>query len=271
MNNGAKPFVKWAGGKGKLLDELTKNLPEFKSYHEPFVGAGALFFRLVSMGKIKRAWVNDSTEELTNAYEVIKDDVTGLINELQSGKYQNDKEIFYKIRAEEPEEDVKRAARFIYLNKTAFNGLYRVNSKGKFNVPFGKYKNPKICDEENLRLVSKALKKATLLNGDFKIVLKHARKNSFVYFDPPYLPLSETSSFTSYTPNNFTKDDQDRLYEVFKKLDSRGCYVMLSNSYHPYTEELYHEFRPETVYAARAISCKADGRGKIKELLVRNW
>lgn len=271
MKNGATPFVKWAGGKKQLLDKLTKDLPDFKTYHEPFVGGGALFFKLYALEKIKTAYLNDSTSVLINAYEVIKTDVEKLINELQSPKYQNNKTTYYKIRADEPQDKIKRVARFLYLNKTAFNGLYRVNSKGGFNVPFGKYKNPKICDEENLRFVSKALKKAKLLNEDFKVVLKYARKGSFVYLDPPYFPLSGKPSFTSYTPNNFSKEDHDRLYEVFKKLDSRGCHVMLSNSYNPYTEGLYHEFKLEIVHATRMISCKAAGRGKIREILVRNW
>ncbi len=271
MNNEAKPFVKWAGGKGQLLNELTKNLPEFKNYHEPFVGGGALFFRLYSMGKIRKAYLNDSNEELMNAYQVIKGDVDSLINELQSGNYQNTKEIYYKIRAEELKDKVKRVARFIYLNKTAYNGLYRVNKKGKFNVPFGGYVNPTICDEKNLKLVSQALQKVELVSEDFSMVLKHAQKVDLVYFDPPYFPLSETSNFTSYTSEGFTKEDQDRLYEVYKHLDSGGRFVMLSNSYHPYTKKLYQEFDLEIVFAGRAISCKADGRGKIRELIIRNW
>ena len=271
MDSKARPFVKWAGGKGRLLNELTKRLPEFKNYYEPFVGGGALFFRLRSMGKIKKAYLNDSNNELMNAYEVIKDDAEGLINELTSEKYQNKKEIYYQIRAEEPEDRVKRVARFIYLNKTAYNGLYRVNKQGKFNVPFGKYKNPLICDEKNLRLVSQTLQKTELFCKDFMIDIKHAQKDDLIYFDPPYLPLSKTSNFTSYTPKGFTTDDQDRLHKAYKQLDSKGCYVMLSNSYHPYTENLYREFESEIVYAGRAISCKADGRGKIRELIVRNW
>jgi len=271
MNTEAKPFVKWAGGKGQLLDELTKNLSEFRNYHEPFVGGGALFFRLDAIGKITNAYLNDSNKDLMNAYKVIKENVDSLIKELTSEKYQNKKEIYYRIRAEEPEDEVKRAARFIYLNKTAYNGLYRVNSKGKFNVPFGKYANPTICDAHNLRLVSHALQKAELFCEDFSMVLKYAQKEDLVYLDPPYFPLTKTANFTGYTPECFTRKDQDRLHEVFKQLDSKGCFVMLSNSYQPYIEGLYQEFKPEIVYAARAISCKAEGRGKIKELLVRNW
>jgi len=271
MNDEAKPFVKWAGGKGKLLNELTKNLPEFKEHHEPFVGGGALFFRLYALGKITKAHLTDSNKDLMNAYKVIKENVDSLIDALSSGKYQNTKEVYYNIRAEEPEDEVKRAARFIYLNKTAYNGLYRVNSKGKFNVPFGKYVNPTICDADNLKLVSRALQKAELFCSDFSIVLQHAKEGDLVYFDPPYFPLTKTANFTSYTPECFSTEDQNRLCEVFKKLNSRGCFVMLSNSYHPYIENLYQEFKPEIVYAARAISCKAKGRGKIKELLVKNW
>ena len=271
MGTKARPFVKWAGGKGRLLNELMKGLPEFENYYEPFVGGGAMFFRLYGMGKIKNAFLNDSNNELMTAYEVIRDDVDSLINELRSGKYQNKKETYYKIRTKEPEDRIRRVARFIYLNKTCFNGLYRVNKQGKFNVPFGKYKNPLICDEKNLRIVSKALKKNELFCEDFMIGLKHAQKDDLVYFDPPYFPLSKTSNFTSYTPEGFTTDDQDRLYKAYKQLDSKGCYVMLSNSYQEYIERLYRKFEHEIVYAGRAISCKADGRGKIRELIVRNW
>ncbi len=267
----AKPFIKWAGGKRQLLDELTKGLPEFENYHEPFIGGGALFFRLEAEDRIKTAYLSDSNDELINVYVAIKSHVSELVEELLSSKYANDEQAYYQMRSSRPETTVKRAARFIYLNKTAFNGLYRVNSKGGFNVPFGRYSNPKILDRENLLLVHRALQKDELYCGDFSVVLKKAREKDLVYLDPPYLPISRTSNFTGYTKNGFSEDDQKRLLNTFKELDSGGCYVMLSNSYTDFVADLYGEFYEETVYASRMINCKADRRGKVKELIVRNW
>lgn len=267
----ARPFVKWAGGKRQLLDELTKGLPSFSNYHEPFIGGGALFFRLEAEDKIKKAYLGDSNEELINAYSVIKNEVFELMAELASPDYANNETAYYKIRASRPTPKVKRAARFIYLNKTAFNGLYRVNSKGGFNVPFGRYTNPNILDSGNLLLVHRALQKDELYCGDFTSVLKNAKKGDFVYFDPPYFPISKTSNFTSYTQNSFSEKDQQRLMKTFKELDTRGAYVMLSNSYNDFIADLYAEFEPEVVHANRMINCKGDKRGKIRELIVRNW
>ena len=267
----AKPFVKWAGGKRQLLDELTKGLPAFNNYHEPFLGGGAMFFRLEAENRLKHAFLSDYNEELVNAYRVIKTSVFELMAELALQKYANEEKAYYKIRAAVPETSVGRAARFVYLNKTAFNGLYRVNSKGGFNVPFGKYDNPKILDSQNLMLVHRALQKDDLYCGDFGIVLKNAKKGDLVYFDPPYAPISKTANFTGYTKNSFVENDQERLFKTFKALDHKGCFVMLSNSYSDYTNDLYAEFEPETVLASRAINCKGDKRGKVKELIVRNW
>ncbi len=267
----AKPFVKWAGGKRQLLDELTRGLPTFDSYHEPFLGGGAFFFHLEGLGLIRKAYLTDSNEELVNAYEVIKSDVGALISQLSSDRYKNEKEAFYAIRANVPKDRIERAARFIYLNRTAFNGLYRVNSQGKFNVPFGKYRNPKILDKENLLLVNRALQKDHLTFSDFEVVLSQAKKGDLVYFDPPYYPLSKTANFTSYTASSFTEKDQQRLHSTFKKLDRMGCYVMLSNSYSDFIAELYAEYKPDVVLANRAINCKPEGRGKIREIIVRNW
>jgi len=249
----AKPFVKWAGGKRQLLDELTKGLPAFNNYHEPFLGGGAMFFRLEAENRLKHAFLSDYNEELVNAYRVIKTSVFELMAELALQKYANEEKAYYKIRAVVPETSVGRAARFVYLNKTAFNGLYRVNSKGGFNVPFGKYDNPKILDGQNLMLVHRALQKDDLYCGDFGIVLKNARKDDLVYFDPPYAPISKTANFTGYTKNSFVENDQERLFKTFKALDHKGCFVMLSNSYSDYTNDLYAEFEPETVLASRAI------------------
>ncbi len=271
MLDEAKPFVKWAGGKRQLFDELILGLPRFENYHEPFLGGGAVFFGLEAKEKIKKAYLSDLNVDLINTYSVIKTDVFGLMAELSSSQYANNEASFYKIRASKPTSRVERAARFIYLNKTAFNGLYRVNSKGEFNVPFGRYSNPKILDSENLLLVHRALQKDELFCGDFTHVLKNAHKGDFVYFDPPYVPISKTSNFTSYTKNSFSEKDQERLMKTFKTLDSRGCYVMLSNSYSDFIADLYSEFEPETILANRMINCKGDKRGKIKELVVKNW
>jgi len=267
----AKPFIKWAGGKRQLLSELTEGLPSFSNYHEPFIGGGALFFRLEAEDKIKKAYLGDSNEELINTYSIIKNEVFELMSELASSRYINNETAYYKIRASKPDSEVERAARFIYLNKTAFNGLYRVNSKGGFNVPFGRYTNPNILDSRNLLLVHRALQKDELYCGDFTFVLKSAKKGDFVYFDPPYFPISKTSNFTSYTQNSFSEKDQQRLMRTFKELDARGAYVMLSNSYSDFIADLYAEFEPEAVHANRMINCKGDKRGKIKELIVRNW
>jgi len=267
----AKPFVKWAGGKRQLLEELTRGLPYFENYHEPFLGSGAMFFRLEAMNRIKRAFLSDSNEELINAYSVIKNEVFELMSELSKPIYSNNEAAYYKIRASKPTSKVERAARFIYLNKTAFNGLYRVNSKGEFNVPFGRYDNPKILDSENLLLVHRALQKDELYCGDFGIVLKNARRGDLVYFDPPYVPISKTSNFTGYTREGFGESEQKRLFRIYKELDARGCFVILSNSYSDIIFDLYAEYELEVVHASRMINCKAEGRGKIRELIVRNW
>ena len=267
----ARPFVKWAGGKRQLLDELTQDLPYFENYHEPFIGGGALFFRLEAMNRIKRAYLSDSNAELINAYSVIKNEVFELMSELASPLYVNDEAAYYKIRASRPKTNVERAARFIYMNKTAFNGLYRVNSSGGFNVPFGRYDNPKILDSQNLMLVHRALQKDELYCGDFTIALKNAKRGDFVYFDPPYFPISKTSNFTGYTKDGFGENEQKKLLKTYKELDSKGCFVLLSNSYSDFISELYAEFEPETVHANRMINCKGNQRGKIKELIVRNW
>lgn len=271
MDSEPKPFVKWAGGKRQLIGTLFENIPEsFSNYHEPFVGGGALYFKLWSEDLIKKAYLNDYNPDLIIAYKTIKERPSELIEELKSGKYRNEKDTFYAIRTSKPVDSTERAARFIYLNKTAFNGLYRVNSKGAFNVPFGKYRNPKICDEENIMLASEALRRATLSTGDFSRVLVNAKPKDFVYFDPPYHPVSKTS-FTSYTKFDFDADDQVRLNEIYIKLDEKNAYVMLSNSTAPLVMDLYSNYRSITVMANRAINCKADRRGPVAELVALNY
>ena len=274
MNNMTepKPFFKWAGGKRQLLNHLLHYSPsKFNNYFEPFLGGGALFFKLSQQNKIKKCYLNDFNKIIVDSYQVVKDNPKELIKELKNGKYKNDKETFLQIRAEEPKNKIKATARFLYLNKTAFNGLYRVNSKDKFNVPFGKYANPTICDEKNILAVSKALQKDELTCGDFEQAVKKAKKGDFVYFDPPYAPLSKTSSFTKYTKDDFNESDQQRLAETFKQLDKKGCFVMLSNSYAPLILDLYKDFNINVVKATRMINCKAEGRGKIEEVIITNY
>lgn len=266
------PFIKWAGGKKQLLEQINKYLPKnFNKYLEPFIGGGALFFYLLP----NKAILIDNNEELINCYRVIQNKIGELIISLK--KHKNEKDYFYKIRSidRNPVEfkklsDVERASRTIYLNKCCFNGLYRVNSKGEFNVPFGKYENPKFCDEQNLLAVNTVLKDVQIINGDFKECLELAEKDDFIYFDPPYQPISTTANFTSYTKENFNKKDQVRLFKVYEELDNRGCKVMLSNSYNDFILDLYKKYDLKTVYARRAINSDASGRGQIKEVLIIN-
>lgn len=274
-NDKAEPFLKWAGGKGQLLKKYEAFFPlTFNNYIEPFLGGGAVFFYLHNTdraGNGKKAILIDSNEELINCYLTIKPDVNRLIKVLNIPKFRNEEDVYYKIRAEEPKNKLERAARTIYLNKTCFNGLYRVNSQNKFNVPFGRYKNPMICNSEKLRAVSLALKNAEILHGDFERCLDFAKRGDFIYFDPPYQPLSRTSSFTSYTKNSFDEGDQKKLCKVFEKLDGQKCKVMLSNSDTPFIRKLYKKFKIETVFAKRAINCNGSGRGEITELVILNY
>ncbi|MDD5639205.1 MAG: DNA adenine methylase [Candidatus Pacebacteria bacterium] len=275
-----KPFVKWVGGKRQLLEQFKiMNLypperfnPLIGRYFEPFVGGGAVFFDLLP----RRAFLSDLNIELVITYNVIKNDVDSLISSLK--RYKNEKEYFLKIRAKKVENlsDIEIASRFIYLNRTCFNGLYRVNSKGEFNVPFAGNKNPLICDETNLRRVSKTLKHVEIRNQDYKIVLKKARKGDFIYFDPPYYPLTKTSSFTSYTKETFLDKEQIELRDVFVELTNRGCFVMLSNSDTSFINKIYSEVKNKKikinkVYAGRAINSNASKRGKILEVLITNY
>ncbi len=273
-----KPFVKWVGGKRQLLTQFRlMNLyppenfdPKTGKYFEPFVGGGAVFFDLLP----ETAYLSDLNNELVVTYNVIKNDVENLIKSLK--KHKLDKEYFLNIRAKNPEKlsDLNIASRFIYLNRTCFNGMYRVNSKGGFNVPFGKYTNPLICDENNLRKASKALKNVEIKKQDYKEVLKKAKKGDFVYFDPPYYPVSKTASFTSYTSESFLDKEQIELRDTFVELHKRGCFVMLSNSDTPFINKIYSEITGVNitkVQAGRAINSNASKRGKITEVLVTNY
>ena len=266
------PIVKWVGGKRQLMFELLKNMPKsYNRYFEPFIGGGALFFEL----QPELAYISDMNEELINLYSVVRDNVYELIDDLS--KHEVSKEYFLEIRNIDRTEkyaelsDVERASRFIYLNRTCFNGMYRVNSQGQFNVPFGHYKNPRIIDENNLLNCSELLKKTEIKCADFSEILTKVQKGDFVYFDPPYVPLNETSSFTSYTKDGFDIDMQFKLRDVCDELDSKGVKFMLSNSDTKLVNELYANYEIKKVFASRQINANADGRGKITEVLVRNY
>jgi DNA adenine methylase len=274
-----RPFVKWAGGKGQLIKKLKRFYPEyFGAYFEPFLGGAALFFNLVEVHDRFEAILSDTNRELATTYKVIKEDPEGLILALLECKRkyeENPEKYFYEIRSSEPTLNVEIAARLIFLNKTCFNGLYRVNSKGKFNVPFGRYKNPKICDSENLLAVSNALRwsKAKILQADYQNATTDAKKGDFIYFDPPYHPISNTANFTSYTKNGFSLDQQQDLARLFKELQGRGCYVLLSNSNTPEILSLYYDenIHVKVVPALRAINCKGNLRKGYTELIISNY
>jgi len=268
LENRAKPVLKWAGGKRALLPELLARLPEkINSYYEPFFGGGALFFA----GRFPSAVIGDVNKELINVYRVIRDHSGRLLKELEKHPYE--KEHFYRVRAQAPSalSAIRRAARFIYLNKTCFNGLYRVNSRGEFNVPFGAYKNPRIRDPETIREASARLRGVTLQEGGYRETTASAQAGDFVYFDPPYEPVSATSRFVSYSRDGFTSEDQADLAYAFRELDARGVRCLLSNSSAPLIRKLYRGFKIETVYAPRSVNSSASGRGKVAETLIRNY
>ncbi|HJX51083.1 MAG TPA: DNA adenine methylase [Candidatus Nanoarchaeia archaeon] len=274
MKNQIPTFVKWAGGKKQLIEQFKPFFPEnIDRYLEPFVGGGAVLFYILKKYKPKEVFIFDINAELINTYEVIKNDVENLIKELKKLKEIHSKENYYKIREEDPKllSPLTRASRFIYLNKTCFNGLYRVNSKGGFNVPFNNSKNPLICPEIDLREISKLLQDVKIINKGFEECLKYADKNSFVYFDPPYYPLKKGKSFTTYTKGNFLEKEQKQLKEVFSKLDKKGCKVMLSNSDTDFIKGVYKNYNIRFVNANRMINCDGKGRGKIKEIVVTNY
>lgn len=261
-----RPFLKWAGGKRALAPELLKFVPvQFGTYHEPFVGSGALFFTLKPHGAV----LYDTNLRLIRTWRAIRDDVEAVITRL--GSYSYDKEFFLEMRKRDidRESDAEVAAWFIYLNRTAYNGLYRVNRRNVFNVPFGRYSNPMICDADNLRACSKMLQGVKLLNADFADVLELAEYGDFVYFDPPYVPLSPTSSFTSYTTNGFGLEDHVRLRDVALALKRRGVSVMVSNSSTSFVRDLYaNGFEIIEVLAPRSIGCKASSRGAATEVII---
>ncbi len=270
----AQPFLKWAGGKRQILEEIRKYVPKrFNIYYEPFVGGGAVLFDL----QPQKAVINDVNCELINTYVVIRDAVDEVLRDLS--KHQNEKEYFYTVRALDRTQmfkeltPVERASRLIFLNRTCYNGLFRVNSQGQFNVPFGDYKNPAIVNESVIRAVHQYLASndVKILYGDFVDAVASATQGDFVYFDPPYDPLSDTASFTGYTLSGFSKTEQMRLRETMDCLTKRGCYVLLSNSATDFIKDLYSGYKMVIVEAARAINSNASKRGKIDELLVMNY
>lgn len=293
-----KPFVKWAGGKGSLIPQL-KNFYPFElenetinRYVEPFVGGGAVLINILQKYDVKEAYAFDINKDLINCYNVIKSNVEELIAELKVKENEflkiedEDRRIyFYNIRKEynsyrinENELNVKRAGEFIFLNRTCFNGLYRVNKNGEFNVPYGKYKNPTICDSYNLRNLSFLIRNVAFQYGDYKKSEKYIDNNTFVYFDPPYRPLSVTSGFTSYTKEDFNDENQKELAKFFRELDEKDAKLMLSNSNPKNTnkndnffEDIYKGFNINEISAKRMINANAKGRGEISELLITNY
>ena len=298
MQNKVKPFVKWAGGKGSLLNQLNKYYPlelkngEIECYIEPFVGGGAVLIDILQNYKVKEAYAFDINENLINSYNIIKDNVNELIYNLKilEKEYlrlekEARKEYFYNIREQynsykldKDEKSLQKAVEFIFLNKTCFNGLYRVNKNGDFNIPMGNYKNPTICDEENLKALSRLIKNVKFQYGDYKTSQEYIKKNTFVYFDPPYRPLSNTSGFTSYTKEDFNDENQKELAKYYKLLDERNAKLMLSNSNPKNTnkddnffDEIYKGFYINEIFAKRMINANAKGRGEISELLITNF
>lgn len=273
-NQTFKPIVKWAGGKSRILNQLLPFFPsEYNNYYEPFLGSGAVFFRLFPELRQQKnsIYLSDLNEELINLYQVVRDDVDGLIATTKKHIY--DKEYYYHIRSLNPHtlSRIERASRMLYLNKTCFNGLWRVNSKGQFNVSFGRYKNPVIVDESALRSASKALKHANLTACSFEIALENAKPGDFLYLDPPYIPLSSTSSFTNYTKESFTIQDHQELKIVFDNLAKIGCYVALSNSNTEIVKKLYSGYNIKEIKASRAINSNTKKRGSITELLILSY
>jgi DNA adenine methylase len=264
-----RPFVKWAGGKAQLVQRFLEVFPRrFERYFEPFLGGGAVYLAL----RPERAVLSDLNADLMNAWRIVRDDPAALMTALDAHVYE--RAHYYRVRALDPEalDPVQRAARFIYLNKTCYNGLYRVNSRGRFNVPFGRYpRPPKLYERANLLAVSRLLRDAELLCAPFEEATARAGPGDFVYLDPPYDPLSPTANFTSYTQASFTREDQRRLAAHVRELDGRGCLIAVSNSDTPEIRELYRGFRVETVRMPRHINCKPDGRAPIHELLITNF
>lgn len=274
-----KPFVKWAGGKRQLIPTLNQNLPDsFGTYFEPFLGGGALLFHMLTERNGQKCSISDLNSDLVLSYITIRDRIDGLITSLKNHErnYQKDsKSYYYSVRKSNPRSAIEKTSRLLFLNRTCFNGLYRVNSKGKFNVPLGKYTNPNIVNEENLRAVSSILQasKVSIKCRDFEAVLSDAKKGDLVYFDPPYQPVSTTANFTSYTNKNFSFDDLNRLAELCNNLDAKGCKVLLSNSDSDDVSELFSKksWKVSKIQANRSINSDSKKRTGHFELLIKNY
>ena len=274
-----KPFVKWAGGKRQLLTELEKNFPKkFGTYFEPFLGGGAVLFDLLAKKPNLKCSVSDLNSDLVLAYVTIRDKLGRLIESLEnhSKNYHKDSTgYYYEIRKQEPKSQIEKVSRLLFLNKTCFNGLYRVNSKGKFNVPLGRYTNPNIVNRENLTTVSKFLQsdKIKISCRDFESILNDAKKGDFVYFDPPYQPVSDTANFTSYTHRDFTEDDLQRLADLANQLNSKGSHVLLSNSNTKIVKKIFSskKWKVKEIAVNRAINSNSQKRTGHKEVLIKNY
>lgn len=278
MKNGTvysyRPILKWAGGKRQILDSIMMHVPDnFGTYYEPFAGGAALLASLYSAGRITKAVISDTNSDLYNLYTVIKNEPSVLIDYLKEIRFGNNAEDYYEARDlfNTCIDSVKKAGLLIYLNRHCYNGLYRVNSSGKFNVPFGRYRNPGMPSEEEIRRFSEMAGSSEILNLDFESAVRDAVKNDFVYFDPPYIPLSRTSKFTGYTSPGFGMEDQERLGMVFSKLSNRGVFVMESNSSSDLVRHLYGGFNIFTVSAKRVINSVSDRRSDIEELIITNF
>ncbi|MBC6424203.1 MAG: DNA adenine methylase [Hormoscilla sp. SP5CHS1] len=263
-----RPFLKWAGGKNRLIPQYQPYFPKsFNTYYEPFLGGGAVFFHLQPQSAV----LTDINPELINAYCCVRDNVEELIERLQEHQQKHSNDYYYERRKLTPDTEIERAARFIYLNRTCFNGLYRENSQGEFNVPIGRYKNPQICNPELLRSASATLRmrNVKIEKKSFEYVLDFANSSDdFVYFDPPYYPVSSTSNFTAYSRDFFSKNDQTKLGEIFVELAGRGVKVMLSNSDYDFIRDLYSQFKIHKISAARFINSNGKKRGNVSEILV---
>lgn len=292
-----KPFLKWAGGKGQLLKEIEKYYPfengKITKYAEPFVGGGAVLFDILNKYNLKEVYISDINSELINTYRIIRDDINALVEALNfmqndfSMLDTNDRKVYYMKKREQfnalkindnKNISIEKAALMIFLNKTCFNGLYRVNRKGAFNVPMGSYKNPIICDENNLRAVSEKLQGITIVCGDYRKSSDFIDKNTFVYFDPPYRPITDTASFTAYTENLFNDEEQIKLAKFVNDMDKKGAKIVISNSDPKNTntkddffDNIYSALKIKRVEATRMINCNSEARGKINELLISNF
>ena len=274
-----KPFVKWVGGKRQLMQVLEDNFPkQFGTYHEPFLGGGAVMFNLLSKEAKLSCNVSDFNSDLILAYVTIRDKLGKLIESLEnhSKNYHKDSvEYYYEVRKQEPKQQIEKVSRLIFLNRTCFNGLYRVNKKGQFNVPLGRYTNPNIVNKENLTSVSKILQseKIKISCRGFEAVFDDAKKGDLIYFDPPYQPISSTANFTSYTHRDFTEDDLERLATLANQLNSKGCHVLLSNSNSKVVKDIFSEkhWKISSINANRAINSNAQKRTGHKEIIIKNY